>query len=158
MSDHFTSEATRRTLMKALAGGALAGPLLGSVPGRVHAAPTAPGFPAMPLLQSDGIAPEILASISTPDVVETRLGTLEFFDGLPSPETVATVYDNLDFLRGVEVFLNAMPGASVFAARQGLRSVGVPDNTFILFEDRMDSASLFLTGNTESVYCVGFLN
>jgi hypothetical protein len=158
MSDQFSIEATRRTLMKALAGGTLAGPLLGSVPSRTYAAPTEASFPTMPLLQSDGIPPEILASISTPDTVETRLGTLEFFDGLPSPETVQTVYDNLDFLRGVEVFLNAMPGASVFAMRQGLRSVGVPDNSFILFEDRMDSASLFLTGNTESVYCVGFLN
>ena len=42
MSDHFSIEATRRTLMKAMAGGALAGPLLGSMPGRAHAAPTEP--------------------------------------------------------------------------------------------------------------------
>ena len=41
-------------------------------------------------------------SIHTPDTVETRLGTLEFRDGVPSDETVAKVYDQLDFSRGVE--------------------------------------------------------
>jgi hypothetical protein len=156
--DRFHAEATRRNLMKALAGGAIAGPLLGSTPGRTYAAPADSRFPAMPLLQSDGIPPEIMASISTPDTVETRIGTLEFFDGLPSPETVQTVYDNLDFLRGVEVFLNAMPGASTYAIRQGLRSVGAPDNTLVLFENLLDSASLFLTANTESIYAWGFLD
>jgi hypothetical protein len=158
MSAHFTTDATRRSLMKALAGGAIAGPLLGSTPGRAPAAPAESRFPAMALLQGDGIPPEVLASISTPDTVETRIGTLEFFDGLPSPETVQAVYDNLDFLRGVEVFLNAMPGASVYAIRQGVRSTGAPDNTLILFQDQMDSASLFLTPNTESIYAWGFLD
>ena len=126
--------------------------------GPSHAAPTADPEPTRALLQTDGIPPEILASISTPDTVETRLGTLEFFDGLPSPETVQTVYDNLDFLRGVEVFLNAMPGASTYAIRQGIRSLGVPDNSLILFQDQADSAAIFLTANTESIYSWGFLD
>src|SRR6266540_5159869 len=46
----------------------------------------------------------IPAEITTPDKVETRLGTLEFFDGAPSDATVQTVYDHLDFIHGVEVF------------------------------------------------------
>ena len=36
------------------------------------------------------------------------------FDGLPSKDTIQKVYDNLDFMRDVEVFLNTMPGASLF--------------------------------------------
>jgi hypothetical protein len=48
----------------------------------------------------------IPSSITTPDAVETRIGKLEFFDGLPNQETSARVWDNLDFMRGVEVFLN----------------------------------------------------
>jgi hypothetical protein len=36
--------------------------------------------------------------ITTPDTVQTRIGTLNFFDGLPDPETVQKVYDNLDFV------------------------------------------------------------
>ena len=58
------------------------------------------------------MATEIPASITTPDRVETRLGTLRFFDGLPDEQTVQTVYDNLDFQRGVQAFLTAMPAAS----------------------------------------------
>ena len=50
-------------------------------------------------------------SILTPDAVETRIGTLKFFDGQPDADTVQMVYDNLDFMRGVETFLNGMPAA-----------------------------------------------
>ena len=39
------------------------------------------------------MATDIPASITTPDSVETRLGTLRFFDGFPDDATVATVYD-----------------------------------------------------------------
>jgi hypothetical protein len=55
-------------------------------------------------------------------------------------------------MRGVEVFLNAMPGASLYAMREGFRHAGAADNTFLIFETLMDSKSLFLTPNTESVY------
>jgi len=58
--------------------------------------------------QSDAVIPtrykmttDIPASILTPDQVETRLGTLRFFDGLPDEATVQTVFDNLDFQRAV---------------------------------------------------------
>ena len=44
------------------------------------------------------VSKETLASISTPDQVETRLGTLKFDDGAPSEETAALLYDNLDFM------------------------------------------------------------
>ena len=36
-------------------------------------------------------------SILTPDKIETRFGTLQFFDGYPSAETVEAVYEHLDF-------------------------------------------------------------
>ena len=47
--------------------------------------------------------------ITTPDKVKTSIGTLEFFDGVPTQKTAELVYDNLDRMRGVEVFLNGMP-------------------------------------------------
>ena len=52
--------------------------------------------------------------------VETRLGTLTFTDGFPDEATVEKVYDNLDFQRGVQAFLTAMPAASLSAMREGL--------------------------------------
>jgi hypothetical protein len=91
--------------------------------------------------------------ITTPDTVETRIGTPKFFDGLPDPETVHKVYDNLDFVRGVEAFLSGIPAASVYAACEGLSQAGVKRNSGIgITEDLMDARSLFLTANSTTVY------
>jgi hypothetical protein len=97
-------------------------------------------------------------SIQTPDTVETRLGTLDFRDGAPSAETVAKVYDQLDFSRGVEAFLNSFQGASIAAIRKGFQEIGVDDNDFVLFSELMDSQSLFLTANCDTVYFWGFVD
>jgi hypothetical protein len=58
------------------------------------------------------VSKEVLDSISTPDQVETSIGTLKFLDGAPYPETADKVYDYLDTMRGVDAFLKGMPGAS----------------------------------------------
>jgi len=109
--------------------------------------------------QKMAMTTDIPASITTPDRVETRIGTLEFFDGFPTKETVELVYDNLDFLRGVETFLTAMPAASIHAIAEGFRDVGVSRNGIIIStEDLMDAHSLFLTPNTESVYIMTVLD
>ncbi len=112
----------------------------------------------LPGIASAQVSEETLKSISTPDKVETRIGTLKFFDGFPTDETVQRVYDNLDFLRGVEVFLNCCPGASLVAMREGMREIGAVDGTIAIFENFMDSNSLFLTPNTESVYTATWLD
>src|SRR5450631_1441081 len=94
-------------------------------------------------------------SITTPDSVETRLGSMKFTDGFPDDTTVQKVYDNLDFMNGVNAFLNAMPGASVEGLHQGFASQGADNNqTVLIMEKLMDSKSLFLTANTDSIYNV----
>ena len=100
----------------------------------------------------------IPSSILTPDRVETRLGPLTFFDGYPSAETVETVYDNIDFQRGVRAFLDGLPIASLHAMREGLREMGCVNGTVGIFETLMDSRTLFLTANTESVYAMTWLD
>lgn len=100
-----------------------------------------------------------IASLATPDRVESPFGRLEFFDGVPQPATVASVYDALDLMRGIEVFLNAVPGASLVAMRRGLRSAGVTSARVIgLTDPRANSGSLFLTPNTETTYGTTFLD
>ena len=92
-------------------------------------------------------------SILTPDRVDTRLGTLEFFDGVPTEKTAEKVFEHLAFLRGVEVFLNGLPMASVEALRQGFISIGVTEAHHMIVTDQlMDSTPLFLTANTDTVY------
>ena len=69
---------------------------------------------------------DVPASVTTPDVVETeKLGTLRFFDGMPDEATVQKVYDNLDFMRGVEAFLIGVPAASAYAAIEGVKAGGL---------------------------------
>ena len=91
-------------------------------------------------------------AITTPDRLETSLGTLEFKYGAPSKETVAKIYDNLDLMHGVEAFVNAYQGASVAAAFKGFNDAGVPDNTALIWSELMDSKSLFLTANADTIY------
>ena len=105
-----------------------------------------------------GVSADTLRSISTPDRVESRLGTLEFNDGAPTKATAELLYDHLDFVHGMEAFINAFPGASVAALRQGFLSIGVQDNAVLLFSELMDSASLFLTGNCDTVYFLSFVD
>ena len=52
-------------------------------------------------------------SITTPDKVETRIGTLDFKNGAPSKETLAKVYDNLDFTHAFEAFVNTFQGVNL---------------------------------------------
>ena len=37
-----------------------------------------------------------VARLSTPDVLDTPFGRIELFDGVPKPDSVATIYDALD--------------------------------------------------------------
>lgn len=100
-----------------------------------------------------------IAQVSLAPTVDSPFGRLEFFDGVPRPDTVSTAYDALDLMRGIDVFLNAVPGASLVAMRRGLRSAGVTSARIIGFTDpRANSRSLFLTPNTETTYGTTFLD
>jgi hypothetical protein len=104
-------------------------------------------------------ADEIPPSLVTPDKVETRIiGPLEFKDGAPSAATVDKVHDTLDFTRGLDAFLNSYGGASAYALCQGFASIGADANSVAVFSELLDSTSLFLTGNTDTVYYLGCLD
>jgi hypothetical protein len=95
---------------------------------------------------------QIAPSITTPDRVESSIGTLEYRDGAPSKETVAKAYDYLDLMHGVEAFVNAYQGASVASIFKGLENAGIPNNTALIFSELMDAKSLFLTANADTIY------
>ncbi|MEO8303168.1 MAG: DUF1254 domain-containing protein [Betaproteobacteria bacterium] len=97
-------------------------------------------------------------SITTPAKIESRLGTLEFPQGYPTDSTAEKVYEHLDFMHGVEAFLYALPGASIHAAGRGIKSQGGDNQTVLIMEQLMDSRSLFLTANTQSIYSMMWLD
>jgi hypothetical protein len=104
------------------------------------------------------VSGETLRSISTPERVDSRLGTLDFVDGFPSPGTSELVQDHLDFVQALNVFLNGYAGASTSAVRKGFHDVGVEDNAILIFSELMGSESLFLTANADTVYFVGIVD
>jgi len=100
-------------------------------------------------------SPDVPAKITTPDTVETRIGTLHFKDGAPDPATVQLAYDQLDFGRGVDAFLKGMSATSVHALCRGFEQAGIKLNQGIgIAEELLDARSLFLTANTTTVYTV----
>jgi hypothetical protein len=105
-------------------------------------------LPNVAAAQASGVPP----ALTTPDRVETRIGTLEFRDGAPSAATAEKVYDTLAFTAALNVFNNSFRGASAYAIRKGFQSIGAEDNTVVVFSSLMDAKSLFLTPNADTVY------
>lgn len=96
--------------------------------------------------------------IAMPASVETRLGTLKFFDGFPDKPTVEKIYDNLDFQRAVQAYLLALAPVNMVGLRQGLLEVGPPNVTIPTFEANLNARSIFLTPNATTPYTWIWIN
>ena len=51
----------------------------------------------------------IAPGVSTPDKLDTPIGTLHLTDGNPDADTVKKIYDNLDQSRALQAYLLAIP-------------------------------------------------
>lgn len=101
---------------------------------------------------------DIPSSITTPDSINTSIGILRFSDGFPDAATVQKAYDNIDFQRGVEAFLRAMPAALFYSVRSGIRTFGPDNQTMLITESLIDSRTLIMVANTETVYNMAWIN
>jgi len=104
------------------------------------------------------VAPEIVRSLGAPDTAETRAGTLEFKDGVPTAETASKIYDTLDFTRALNAYNNSYRGASALAIVKGFEEIGAKPGDVVIFSKLMDSTSLFLTANADTVYYLAGLD
>ena len=108
----------------------------------------------VPEMEMTTVIPE---GITTPDNIQTRVGELNFFDGVPDVESAQKVYNLLDFTHAYQAFLDGTKIASMDAIRKGILEFGPANTTAVLFEGLMDSKALFLTANTTSVYMFSWL-
>tara|TARA_R110000772_G_scaffold268659_1_gene397127 strand:+ start:33120 stop:34604 length:1485 start_codon:yes stop_codon:yes gene_type:complete len=99
-----------------------------------------------------------LEAISIPDKVDTSIGKLEFFDGVPNDASIDKLYDNLDLMRGVQVYLDHQGAASLYAMRMGNAGIGAASNTVTITEQLLKPESLYLTGNTSTLYALTYLD
>ena len=114
-------------------------------------------LPAVAQDQKLKMTTDIPRSVLVPDEVSTSVGPLRFKDGVPTRETVSALYDNLDRMRGIEVFLSLLPAVSMYGLRDGHVSMaGEGSNKVTIFENLMDSKALYLTANTSTLYAFGF--
>lgn len=106
-----------------------------------------------------GFNTKIPKEILTPKTVKTKIGSLKFFDGIPNKETADLLFYNLDLNRALQTIINGMPASNFEAGRLGHVAMGQKKaNQVIIFDELMDSNSLFLTGNSGTVYLSSFFN
>lgn len=95
---------------------------------------------------------EIPSSVPCPNKLETRLGTLNFFDGFPDKASVEKLYDNLDFQHAMQGYLLGLPAVSQWANRKGMLEWGPANSTVPIFETMMNAKTLELTANNNTPY------
>ena len=110
------------------------------------------GCATAPEPQTYKMSTKVPPGIESPDKVETRLGTLKFFDGFPDDATVGKLYDNLDFQHAVQAYLLGLAPVSQVANRKGILDVGPANTTVPIFEQMMNARSIFLTPNNNTPY------
>jgi len=103
-------------------------------------------------------SPDIPLNLITPNEIDTQLGKLTFTDGAPSSDTSQKIFDNYDFTRALQVYMDAHSGASVAAFIKGMREIGAEYNDIVIFSELMDSKTLFLTPNADTVYYIGIIS
>lgn len=89
---------------------------------------------------------------------DTRIGRLEFERGYPSPATVKTLFDQMDFQRATQAYLWSLPLMGFARWQQQHEQVfGAKDTDLVIYNSYRDKLGL-LTANATTPYILGFPN
>jgi hypothetical protein len=94
----------------------------------------------------------IAPGVAVPDSIESSLGILHLKDGFPKPDTIDKIYDNLDRSRALQAYLLALPIVNQASMRATERSFGPDNQTDVIWEDLVDSKTVELTANDNTIY------
>jgi hypothetical protein len=100
----------------------------------------------------------LLAAPANGESIDSRLGKLEFEAGYPVKETIEKLYDELDFQRGVQAYLWALPMASYGAFADEHKALGANSHTVVIADKLAQPQQLALTANQDTVYMSGVLD
>jgi hypothetical protein len=94
----------------------------------------------------------VIDSIGAPDSIETSRGRLEFNKGVPTVATAEKTFEVMDFTQALSAYNNSFRAASALAIVKGFEGIGAKPGDVVIFPKLMDSHSLFLTANADTVY------
>ncbi|MFO1056709.1 MAG: DUF1254 domain-containing protein [Dongiaceae bacterium] len=95
---------------------------------------------------------KVVESLGAPPTIATSFGPLDFKDGVPTVDAAGKAFDMLDFTQALSVYNNSFRGASALAIVKGFQGIGAQPGDVVIFSKLMDSHSLFLTPNADTVY------
>ena len=88
-----------------------------------------------------------------------NLTQLEFPGSYPTTYTAQRLYDELDFQRGVQVYLWALPAMNIDAMRQGSEAAfGAGNHILPVWKDRLNTKTKVTTPNSDVVYAMSYLD
>jgi hypothetical protein len=91
--------------------------------------------------------------------IDTRIGKLSFENGYPSKDTATKLYDEMDFQRACQAYLWSFPAVSCASIQASVfRDLGATYNDMIVFDNFLDTKSVFLTGNTTTIYALALVD
>lgn len=102
--------------------------------------------------QQNKMSTPIAPGVATPDRLDTSIGTLHLSDGNPDAATVEKIYENLDRSRALQAYLLAIPIVNQAGMRDSIRQYGPDNQTDIIWENLVDSKTVELTANDNTVY------
>ncbi len=90
--------------------------------------------------------------IAIPDTIDTRLGTLNFSDGVPDEASTQKLFDNLDFQHAVQAYLLGLPVVNQASNHNNIVKIGPANLTVPIWENLVDSTTIELTANDNTPY------
>jgi hypothetical protein len=94
----------------------------------------------------------IAPGVAVPDEIDSSIGTLHLSYGYPDNETVQKIYENLDRSRVLQAYLLAIPIVNQAGMRDSLLQYGPVNQTDAIWENLVDSKTVELTANDNTVY------
>lgn len=93
------------------------------------------------------------------EMLNTRFGDFKFEGGYPVGDATQRLLELRTLNRAIEVYSTQLMAVSEIAVKEGLRAFGATKPTqVVIWENLMDSGTVLLTANTETVYAIAHLD
>ena len=99
-----------------------------------------------------------IALTATAQTVETHIGKLDFEHGVPTPETVTKLYDEMDFQRACQLYLWALPAVNSAQLKADEEYFAAPHSGDVVIFEGYHNLTPILTANVTTPYVGGGLD